>query len=340
MVPLYIGGDTMADTSLHEKLFALAAAFWLPRSLQAIAELGVADALGDQPQTAEQLARAIGADPVSVDRVLRLLASHGIFESRNGAWAHTPESQLLRDDHPQSIRAWARLMGLPFVWQSWGHLVDALRTGDPGTKKLDADGPFLYLAKHPDESRIFNAGMVSKAQSDILAVLHAYDFSRFKRIADIGGGRGHLLLSILKKAPAATGVLFDQPHVIAEVQQTETRLERHAGDFFHGSMPAADAYLLMDILHDWKETEAAKILASIRRAAAPGATILVIETVIPDIPGPHFAKALDVNMLVMTGGRERTVEEHRVLLASAGFKLVQVIPTKSPYSLVEATASN
>jgi hypothetical protein len=182
--------------------------------------------------------------------------------------------------------------------------------------------------------------MASKAQRDIPAVLEAYDFSRFKRIADMGGGRGHLLLSILKKAPAATGILFDQPHVIVEAPQTETRLELHGGDFFHGSMPAADAYLLMDILHDWSETDSARILAAIRRAASPRATVLVIETVIPDIPGPHLAKALDVNMLVMTGGRERKMEEHRVLLAAAGFRLEQVIPTRSPYSLVEATASS
>ncbi|GAC1673566.1 MAG: methyltransferase [Candidatus Acidiferrum sp.] len=329
----------MGETTLHEKMFALASAFWVPRSLQAIAELGIADALGELPQTTEQLARATGADPVSVDRVLRLLASHGIFESRNGTWAHTPESKLLRDDHPQSIRAWARLMGLPFVWQSWGHLEYALRTGKAAITKLDADGPFAYLAKHTDESGIFNAGMASKARRDIPAVLQAYDFSGFKRIADIGGGRGHLLLSILKRAPAATGILFDQPHVIAEVPQTEARLERHGGDFFHGSMPTADAYVLMDILHDWNNTDAAKILAAIRGASATGATILVIETVITDTPGPHLAKALDVNMLVMTGGRERTVEEHSILLAAAGFRLERVIPTTSPYSLVEATAN-
>ena len=329
----------MAETTVHEKMFGLAAAFWLSRTLHTIAELGVADALGEQPQTAEQLARAIGADPVSMNRVLRLLAAHGIFESRNGTWAHTAESRLLRDDPPQSLRAWARLMGLPFAWQSWAHLEQAVRTGKAAITNLDADGPFAYLAKHPDESCIFNAGMASKAQRDIPAVLQAYDFSRFKRIADIGGGRGHLLLSILKKAPAATGVLFDQPHVIAEVPQTETRLERHGGDFFHDCMPSADAYLLMDILHDWNEADAARILTAIRRAAPANATVLVIETVIPDMPGPHLAKALDVNMLVMTGGRERTVEEHRALLAAAGFKLKQVIPTASPYSLVEATAS-
>jgi hypothetical protein len=328
----------MAETALHEKLLALATAFWASRSLHAIAELGVADALGDSPQTAEQLAHAAGADPLALDRVLRLLAAHGIFESKNGAWTHTPASQLLREDHPQSVRAFLRLMGLPFIWQSWGQMEHSLRTGEPGVTKLDAEGAFAYLAKHPEESRIFNAGMAAKAHREIPAVLEAYDFSRFKRIADIGGGRGHLLLSILKTAPAASGVVFDQPHVIAETPQTETRLERQAGDFFHDSLPAADAYLLMDILHDWNDADAARILAAIRRAAASGATVLVIETVIPDTPGPHLAKALDINMLVMTGGRERTVAEHEKLLTSAGFRLGRAIPTPSPYTLVEGRA--
>jgi O-methyltransferase domain/Dimerisation domain len=328
----------MAETALHEKLLALATAFWASRSLHAIAELGVADALGETPLTAEQLARASGADPVALDRVLRLLAAHGIFESKNGAWAHTAASQLLRDDHPQSVRAFLRLMGLPFIWQSWAQMEHSLRTGEPGVTKLDADGAFAYLVKHPEESRVFNAAMAAKAQREIPAVLEAYDFSRFNRIADIGGGRGHLLLSILKQTPAAKGVVFDQPHVIAEAPQTETRLERQGGDFFRDSLPAADAYLLMDILHDWNDADAARILAAIRRAAASGATVLVIETVIPDTPGPHLAKALDINMLVMTGGRERTVAEHEALLASAGFRLERAIPTPSPYTVIEAIA--
>ncbi|MFL6354328.1 MAG: methyltransferase [Bryobacteraceae bacterium] len=328
----------MAETALNEQLFALSTAFWASRSLQAIAELGVADALGDSPQTAEQLAQATGTDAVALGRVLRLMAAQGIFEFRDGAWMHTAASRLLRSDHPQSTRAFLRLMGLPFIWQSWGHLEHSLRTGEPGVTRLDAEGPFAYLKKHPDESRIFNAGMASKAQREIPVVLEVYDFSRFKRIADIGGGRGHLLLSILKHAPAAVGVVFDQPHVIAETPERDARLERQAGDFFRDRLPAADAYLLMDILHDWNDADAARILSAIRRAASPNATVLVIETVILDTPGPHLAKALDINMLVMTGGRERTVAEHQALLVSAGFRLERVIPTPSPYSLVEGTA--
>jgi O-methyltransferase domain/Dimerisation domain len=327
----------MSEPSL-EQLFTLATAFWTSRSLHAIAELGVADALADQPQTAEQLAHASGANPVALDRVLRLLAAYGIFEARDGAWAHTAASRLLRDDHPHSIRAFLRLMGLPFVWQSWGELEHSLRTGEPAATRLDPDGPFAYLAKNPEQSRIFDAGMSAKAQRDIPAVLEAYDFSHLKRIADIGGGRGHLLRAILQKASAATGILCDQPHVIADAPKAEPRLQCQAGDFFRDSMPAADAYLLMDILHDWSDADAARILAAIRRAAASKAIVLVIETVIPEAPGMHLAKALDINMLVMTGGRERTRTEHQQLLAGAGFRLERVIPTASPYSLVEARA--
>jgi hypothetical protein len=205
-------------------------------------------------------------------------------------------------------------------------------------KQLDDNGVFAYLSKHPDESRIFNAGMAAKAQRDIPAVLEAYEFSAFKSIADIGGGRGHLLHSILRAAPQTTGILFDQAHVVAEAP-TDPRLQRQPGDFFAGPLPTADAYLLMDILHDWNNADAARILTSIRRAANTGSKVLVIETIIPDTPGPHLAKALDVNMLVMTGGRERTIPEHRSMLKNAGFDLQRVIPTACPYSILEAQAS-
>ncbi|HWR37497.1 MAG TPA: methyltransferase [Clostridia bacterium] len=328
----------MTETTPHEQILALGTAFWISRSLQVVAEMGVADALDDAPRTTEQLATSTGAHPVALGRVLRLLASHGIFEAHDGAWAHTPASRLLRDDHPQSVRHFLRLMGLPFVWRSWGELEHSLRTTEPAVLKLDPNGGFAYLAKHPEESRVFNAGMAGKAQREIPAVLSSYDFSRFNRIADIGGGKGHLLLAILQTAPSATGVLFDQPHVIAEAPKDTACIERHGGNFFRDPIPAADAYLLMDVLHDWNEADAKQILAGIRRAAQPGATVLIIETVIPETPGPHLAKALDVNMLVMTGGRERRIAEHKTLLASAGFRLKQVIPTSSPYSIVEAVA--
>ena len=225
----------MAETALHENLFAVATAFWASRSLHAIAELGVGDVLGESPQTVVHLAQATGNHPIALDRVLRLLAGHGIFEFRDGVWMHTAASRLLRDDHPQSARAYLRLMALPFVWQSWAHMEHALRTGEPGLTRLDAEGAFAYLAKHPEESRVFNAAMAAKAQREIPPVLAAYDFSRFKRIADIGGGHGHLLRSILKNTPTASGVVFDQPHVIAEAPQTEKPVGATGRRFLSGS---------------------------------------------------------------------------------------------------------
>jgi hypothetical protein len=202
-------------------------------------------------------------------------------------------------------------------------------------QRLDSDGVFAYLTKHPEESQIFNSGMAAKAQRDIPAVLEAYDFSVFDCVADIGGGRGHLLQSILKATPQTTGILFDQAHVVAEAV-AGPRLQKRDGDFFKGPLPEADAYLLMDILHDWNDADAARILVGIRKAARRTSTLLVIETIIPETAGPHLAKALDVNMLVMTGGRERTIPEHEAMLEGAGFQLRRVIPTASPYSIVEA----
>ena len=325
----------MAELTLHDNVLALSTAFWSSRTLQIIAELGIADALNDALETAEQLAKKTGTDADALHRALRLLASHGIFEFRDGAWTHTAASRLLREDHPRSVRAFCRPMGAPASWQSWGHLEHAVRTGQTALSKLERKGIFAYLTKHPEESRIFNAGMEAKAQRDIPALLEAYDFSAFKTIADIGGGRGHLLLSILGVTPNATGILFDQPHVIAEAAN-EPRLKCHAGDFFQGDLPTADAYLLMDILHDWNDADAARILTSIRRAAMAQSKLLIFETIIPDMPGPHLAKALDVNMLVMTGGRERTVAEHSTLLKATGFELERVKATASPYSIVQA----
>src|SRR5581483_4588015 len=328
----------MAGTSLHDKILQLSSAFWTSRTLQAVAELGVADALGDEPQTAQELARKLNLNTDALNRALRLLASFGIFEQRDGKWAHTPESRLLRESDPRSARAFLRLLGLPFICASWGHLEHSLRTGYPADTTLGANGPFDYLSKHPDEGAIFHAGMAAKANREIPAVLEAYAFSVHQRIADVGGGRGHLLRAILDKTPGSTGILFDRPHVVADAPP-HPRMKPVGGDFFTGPLPEADAYLLMDVLHDWPDADVVRILKSVRKAAPNNTTVLVIETVLPQTPGPHLAKALDVNMLVMTGGRERTPDEHGKLMAAAGFRLEKVIPTAAPYSLVKAVTA-
>ncbi len=196
-----------------------------------------------------------------------------------------------------------------------------------------------HFAENPAEAALFNEAMVDKASVVVPAVIQAYDFSPFATIVDVGGGRGHLLSAILERVPQASGVLFELPHVIADaVHAAPDRLQLVAGDFFADPLPAADAYVLMEVLHDWGDEDAARILAAVRRAAAPGSRLLVVEVLVPDTPGPDHSKVLDIIMLAVTGGRERTREEYEQLLANAGFKLESVLPTQSTYLVVEATA--
>jgi hypothetical protein len=192
-----------------------------------------------------------------------------------------------------------------------------------------------YYAAHPEESAIFNAAMVSKARTTLPAVAAAYDFGDFEAIADIGGGRGHLLRAILERAPNARGILFERAHVIADVEP-QPRVTLVGGDFFTDALPAANLYLLMDVLHDWDDASAARILVGLRRAATPSSRLLIVEALMPETPGPHFSKTVDVIMLAATGGRERTEAQLAELLAGAGFRLTRVLPTASEHSIVEA----
>lgn len=315
-------------------------AYWTSRSLHVVAELGVADALGDQPQSTEALAKATGTRPQELYRVLRLLASVGIFEWNRGAWNHTEASRFLRSDHPGSLRDYVRMLGLPLAWDAFGDLEHSLRTGECAFTKRHAEGVFAYLAKHPDESRIFDAAMTSKSHRDIPAILPSYDFSQFAAIADIAGGRGHLLRAILKTSPKTRGILFDQPHVVAAVTPDKgENLTVVAGDFFADPLPKADAYLLMNIIHDWPDVESIQILSAIRRDMPQHGRVLIFETVVPTTPGPHLSKELDIAMMALPGGMERTQEEYAALAAKCGLRLHSVVQTMSPYSILEMLAA-
>jgi len=313
----------------------LARAHIAARCLHVIADSGAADAVGSAGATPAEIAAHTGVDADALDRMLRLLAAHGIFESAaNGRYAHTPASLLLRSDHPGSLRSYVRMNGMPAFWDRYTELGETARTGRPrqGFASL-----VDYLTAHPDESAIFNAAMVTKSRTVLPAVAAAYDFSAFGTIVDVGGGRGHLLKLILDDAPHAKGIVYELEHVIADTPAAP-RLELRAGDFFEGSLPSADAYLLMDVLHDWDEADAGRILAAVRRAARLQSRLLIVETLVPEIPGPHFGKSLDITMLAVTGGRERTEAQFRTLLSAARFSLTRVLPTTSQYSIVEAEA--
>ena len=315
-------------------VWALINSHVVSRCIHMIAEFGVADALDSQPARAEQLAERTGMNADALARMLRLLAAYGLFAEVGEGWVHTPESTLLRTDHPFSLRSFARMIGTS-SWNAFTELAQRARTGRPA---LGWQAMMERFAEHPDEAALFNAAMADKAAAVVPAVVEAFDFSQFGTIVDVGGGRGHLLAAVLEQAPGATGFLFELPHVIADAAPTASdRLQLVAGDFFADALPTADAYVLMEVLHDWDDADAARILAAVRRAAAPGSRLLVVEVLVPDTPGPDQSKLLDIIMLAVTGGRERTNAQYAQLLADAGFELEGVTPTRSPYFVVDAT---
>jgi hypothetical protein len=309
----------------------------IARCVQVVAEYGVADALvPDRPMTAAELAEQTGINADALGRMLRLLTAHGVFSKEGGLYRHTPVSELLRSDHPQSMRSFARMMNLPVFLESFAGLTQTAKTGKP----VKDFAEFMeYFAAHPGQSSIFNQAMADKSRAVIPAVLEAYDFAPFSVIADIGGGHGHLLRGVLERTPESSGILFDLPHVIPEAAaHGSARLSLQPGDFFADDLPAADAYLLMEVIHDWNDEDSARILRAIRRAAPSNARLLIIEAIVSEAPGPDFSKVLDVIMLAVTGGRERTPSEYEGLLSRAGFKLERIIPTRSQYSIIEALA--
>ena len=323
----------------HETIWTLTNAVVPSTCLHVVAELGVADHIAELPVDASELASRCGVDADALERVLRLLSDHGVFERAEEGFRHSPASELLRTDHPMSMRGFPRMMGLPVFQTVIDRLMHAVRTGSPSMETVEPDGLWAYLRGRPDEYEVFGQAMTAKAAADIAAVQGAYDFGRFRTFADIGGGRGHLLRAILHSVPSADGVLFDLPEVIAAVDFQHGRLASQAGDFFTDDLPPADAYILMEVLHDWPDDRCVTILERIRRAAQPAATVLVIENVIAeDHPDPR-GRTLDVVMLAVTGGRERTPSELGVLLERAGFEAGVVVPTAGPLRIVEAATT-
>jgi hypothetical protein len=232
------------------------------------------------------------------------------------------------------------MLGLPVFWSAFGDLDHSLRTGESAFAKHHPEGVFGYLATHPEESCIFDSAMASKSHRDIAAILPAYDFSQFASIADIAGGRGHLLRAILKASPKTQGILFDQPHVVAGVTPDRgEKLTAVGGNFFADPMPKADAYLLMNIIHDWPDTESTKILSAISRDMPTHARVLIIESIVPATPGPHLSKELDIAMMALPGGMERTQDEYAALASKCALRLKRVVETMSPYSILELVAA-
>ena len=325
------------DTPPPKIVQDLAVAYWASRCLHVVAELGIADVLGDEPQTAEALARASGVNPHALHRVLRSLANHGIFVHDGERFAHNAASRVLRGDEPGSMRSLARMMGLKVHWDAYRELDVALRTAQPAISSVVEGGLFGYLRAHPEEGRLFHEAMAGKSFAQVGPIVQAYDFSGFRTIGDIGGGLGHLLNAVLERAPQARGLLFDLPQVIERARRdANPRVSYVGGDFFKNPIPPCDAYMMMTVLHDWSDDESIAILKNIKANAPRTAKMLILEGVVRPDARNDFLLDLDIEMLVMTTGRERTHREWSAVISGAGMRLARVIPAGPWSSIVEA----
>ncbi|CAL9668117.1 methyltransferase [Streptomyces sp. Tu 3180] len=314
------------------------------QALRVTAELRVAEALANGPLAPEEIAGRVGAHPDALGRVLRLLAAHGVFAGRpDGTYGLTPMGEALRADHPMTMRDIALLMGHPIHWEDWSTFLETVVTGEPSPPKLRGMGEFEYLESNPEYGAVFIGGMGNMSATETAPVVAAYDFSAFGTVLDFCGGQGGLLSGILRAFPEVRGVLFD-PRVegngAAEFLAREGVADRCttvAGDLF-GEVPAgADAYVLKHIVHDWPEEEALRILRNVRAAVRPGGRLLLVEMVVPEQGDePHSGKLVDLWLMLLVGGRERTAAQYADLLARAGFRLERVVETASAVSVVEA----
>jgi predicted O-methyltransferase YrrM len=314
------------------------------------AELSLADHLAGGPRTIEDLAAATGTHPSALSRLVRALASIGaVAEAANGTIELTTIGASLRSDVPGSIRASVRFRGGEWSWRSLGDLLYSVRTGEPAFNHVFGMTNFDYWERHPEAGEIHDAFFTGMARLTTPPLVGAYDFVQFGTLVDVGGSQGPLLAAILRANTKLRGILFDLPHVVAGAARvlTEAGVEDRCaivgGDFFEAVPKGGDAYLMKYILHDWDDARAISILKRCREAMSPGNVLLVIENVLPerlDVGAKaQQAARLDLQMLVMTpGGRERTAGQFRSLFSEAGFALQRVVPTDSPFSIVEGVA--
>ncbi|HJQ26988.1 MAG TPA: methyltransferase [Blastocatellia bacterium] len=315
----------------------------IAQALFVAARLGIADHLADGPLPVSELAARTQTHERSLYRILRSLASVGVFaESNPGVFQLNPVAEMLRSDVPGSMRNGIIFMGESWHWQAWGDTQYSVKTGKPSWDQVHGAAVFDYFGAHPDAAEIFNLAMTDMSMAQAPAVVQSYDFSGFTTLADIAGGHGYLLAQILKANPNLKGILFDVPSVIEgagallEREGVAARVEKASGDFFEAVPAGADAYIMKHIIHDWDDERATKILRSIQAAMPDDGKVLIVDTVVPPGNEPHYSKLLDLEMLTLPGGVERTADEFRELLAAAGLRLTRIIPTPSPMSIIEA----
>ena len=338
------GLATQGSSDAHptETMMRLITGYWLSQAVGVAAHLGIADALSAGSHSSDDLGKAVGADPKSVYRLMRLLTSIGVF-SQNSQDRFTLNSlgETLLSEGPGSVRNFAITETAPGHWLPWGRLFDSVKSGKPMTHETLGMELFDWYAQNPEEAGFFNAAMGNLSALAAAELVRVYDFSASQKVIDVGGSHGILLQAVLTANTAAQGILYDLPHVIETADQNidatvKGRCDLVSGDFFKSIPEGGDVHLLKQIIHDWDDEQAACILANCHAALAPAGKLLLVEMVVPSDNQPNMAQAMDLNMLAILGGRERTEEEYRTLLERSGFQLERVIATHSPFSVIEA----
>jgi O-methyltransferase domain/Dimerisation domain len=337
----------MTDTRDHDeisRLRQLIMGFRVTQLIYVAAKLDLADHLARGPLTAPELASSLGVDAGALYRLLRALASLGVFvESTDGRFGMTPAAELLRRHVPGSLHSTAMLYGDELLWRAYGRLSHAIETGGSAFEHVHGQPFYDYLGEHPNSAALFHEAMTGFSELEAAAIMAAYDFSTVGSMVDVGGGQGALAAALLRAHPYLQAIIFDRTPPTHDTQQLfalsgiAARSTFIQGNFFTAVPNGGDLYLLKSILHNWHDSAAVTILGKCRDAMANDARLLVAERVIPAGNAPSEAKLFDINMLVTVGGRERTEAEYAALFRSAGLELTKVTPTRSHLSLVEAT---
>jgi hypothetical protein len=316
---------------------------WAAQSAATFARLGIPDLLADDSATASVIADQAGTNTDATYRLLRGLATVGIVEAlAEDRFALTPVGQCLRSDVPGSMRSLLIAEMAPGHWLPWGNMEHSIRTGMPAAPKSLGKPAWQYYEEHPEEANHFAQGMSGMSAMAIDAVLEAYSFTGAQLVVDVGGSHGSLLSAVLQKFPEAHGILFDRPNVVSGAGPTleragvARRVTCRGGSFFDSVPEGGDVYLLKSVLHDWSDDECVQILSACRKAMIPEGRVVVVEMLISNEGSPSPAPLIDLNMLVMLTGRERTQQEYGALFTRAGLALSGVVPTQSPFVAIEA----
>jgi hypothetical protein len=325
------------------RMMQMITGFWTSCCIYIAAKLSIPDKLVEKPKTAAQLAHETQTHEPSLYRLLRALSSIGIFfQNDSNEFELTPYGQILRSDVPGSMRAYS-IMNIEYHYSAWGNLMHSIQTGEIAFDHLHNETLWEFYKKAPQAGAVFNKAMAGLTDAVIRNILPAYDFSAFPTIVDIGGGNGALLIGIMKSTTKANGIVFDLDENIRDQavlnisnNNLQDRCSFQAGSFFETIPAGASAYIMKSVLHDWDDANSIKILANTKKAMPDGSKLLIIENVIGEKNTPHPGNFMDINMLTLTGGRERTAGEWKTLIEKAELKFSKIIPTDSPmFSILE-----